>query len=192
MGLKVVTAPSTEPVTLTQAKLHCRVTGSDEDDLITQLIVAARQNAEQITGRSLAEQTLALYLDAWPQYDDIELLRPPVTSISSVQYYDTDGTLQTITSTNYALDDKRDQDVHWLLPAEDYTWPDANDVANAIIVTYAAGYSQANCPAAVKQYILASVAAYYAQREVIARSDRNPQPVKFLDGLLDRYRIVSA
>jgi uncharacterized phiE125 gp8 family phage protein len=191
MGLKVITEPTVEPVTLAEAKLHCRVTGTDDDARITTMITAAREHAEQITGRSLAEQTLRLYLDAWPEYGDVELPRPPVTQINSVQYYDTAGALQSITSTNYALDDKRDQDVHWLLPADDYEWPDVNDVANAIIIEYEAGYTAENCPAAIKQYILASVAAMFDQAAALARSDRNPQPVKWIEGLLDRYRIVS-
>ena len=60
MGIKVVTPPATEPVTLAEAKLHLRVDGSDEDALITRLISAAREQCEQELGRALADPTVDL------------------------------------------------------------------------------------------------------------------------------------
>ena len=103
MGLRVTTEPTVEPVTLTEAKLQCRVDVADDDALITRLISAARSRAEQITQRSIAEQSLTLYLDEFPT-DAIELLKGPVNTITSVKYYNDAGVLTTITSTNYALD----------------------------------------------------------------------------------------
>lgn len=45
----------TEPVTLEQAKLHVRSDAPEDDALLTRLIVAARQEVENITGRELSE-----------------------------------------------------------------------------------------------------------------------------------------
>lgn len=45
-----------EPVTLEQAKTHLRVEHDDEDDYILSLISAAREYAENFTGRLLAER----------------------------------------------------------------------------------------------------------------------------------------
>lgn len=188
MGTVVTTGPSVEPVTLAEAKLHCRVDVSDDDALITRLISAARSRAEQITQRSIAEQSLTLYLDEFPT-DAIELLKGPVNTITSVKYYDDAGVLTTITSTNYALD--ATQATAWVLPAYGYSWPSTQDVGNAVRVEYTAGWAPASVPADIKAWILAAVAAMYGQREAIAQSDRVPSSVRFIDGLLDRWTVAA-
>ena len=186
MGLKVITAPTVEPVTLATAKLHARVEIDDDDDLIESYISAARQRAEHLTERALAPATFCLYLDAFPA-DGIQIPRPPINAITSVQYVDGAGDLQTVDSADYALDDA--QEPAWVLPAYGYTWPTTLDVANAVRVTFTAGYTADACPAQIKAYILAVVAAMYAQREILAQADRVPKSVQFLDGLLDAYRV---
>ena len=49
----VVTPPAAEPVDLTTAKLHLRVTDAAQDALITIFIQSARGYVEQVTGRAL-------------------------------------------------------------------------------------------------------------------------------------------
>lgn len=186
MGLKVVTAPTVEPVTLADAKLHARIDGSDEDDLIEQMIVAARQNAEHITERALAPTTFCLYLDAFPA-GGVKIPMPPINAISSVQYVDTSGDLQTLDASNYSLDDA--QEPAWLLPAHGVDWPSTLDVANAVRVTFMAGYAAADCPAQIKSYMLAVVASLYRQREHIADGSRLPRSVEFLATLLEPYKV---
>lgn len=48
-----MSAPIIEPVTLEQAKLYVRSDAPEDDPLLSRLIVAARQEAENITGRVL-------------------------------------------------------------------------------------------------------------------------------------------
>lgn len=45
--------PVTEPVTLAEAKLYCRVTNTADNDLITELITQSRQMIEMATNLSL-------------------------------------------------------------------------------------------------------------------------------------------
>jgi len=83
--------PSEEPVSIEEAKAHLRVDIEDDDNLILNLITAARKKAETILKRSLITQTLIYYPDDWPDGDYIELPLPPLQSVSSVTYTDYSG-----------------------------------------------------------------------------------------------------
>lgn len=55
----------TEPVTLAEAKAHCRIQFDDFDTLISDLIVTARQDIETRLRQALITQTWRLYLDGF-------------------------------------------------------------------------------------------------------------------------------
>lgn len=185
MGLKLIATPTVEPVTLSEAKLHLRVDGSDEDALIGAQISAAREEAEQVLQRACAPQTLLLTLDAFPD-GAVLLPMPPVSEILSVKYTDEDGAEQTLAPNSYAIDDAQLE--HWLVPAYGETWPIARDEANAVRITYRAGWSQADCPASVKNWLLLRIGTLYAHRE--ADSDKPAMPSAFADRLVDRFRVI--
>ncbi len=193
MALKLITAPSTYPVTLAEAKLHCRVDIADDDTLITALITAATEMAEQKTGRAIMTQTLELTLDAFP--DAFELTRVPVQSVTSVKYYDTTGTQQTLSNTLYALDAAEDFGFAHISPVYGGTWPTTRDQINAVAVRYVAGYADAaSVPQSIKNWILLMVSTMYANRETEAYSSRavsTTVQMQFVDRLLDRYVVFS-
>ena len=129
--------PADEPLTLEAAKLHCRVTGSFDDELITQLIKTARQLAESYTGLSFAPQGFKLQVtDA---DSTITLPRGPVTEITSVTL---DGT---------AAEYTRNGDVLFL--------PNASQT---LAVEYTAGF--AACPPILLQAMLQITAQLYRHR----------------------------
>ena len=193
MALKLITAPSTYPVTLAEAKLHCRVDIADDDTLITALITAATEMAEQKTGRAIMTQTLELTLDAFP--DAFELTRVPVQSVTSVKYYDTTGTQQTLSNTLYALDAADDFGFAHISPVYAGVWPDTRDQINAVAVRYVAGYADAaSVPQSIKNWILLMVSTMYENRETEAYSSRavsTTVQMQFVDRLLDRYVVFS-
>ena len=193
MALKLITAPSTYPVTLAEAKLHCRVDLADDDTLITALITAATEMAEQKTGRAIMTQTLELTLDAFPEA--FELTRVPVQSITSVKYYDTTGAQQTLSNTLYALDAADDFGFAYISPVYAGVWPNTRDQINAVAVRYVAGYADAaSVPQSIKNWILLMVSTMYANRETEAYSSRavsTTVQMQFVDRLLDRYVVFS-
>jgi uncharacterized phiE125 gp8 family phage protein len=160
MNFKIVTAVTTEPVTLAEARLALRLTDddpTDEDSLITAWITAAREIAEHYTGRALAAQTLEAALDAFPcsadrawrlafpHGDFIDLPRPPVASITSVKYTDTAGVEQTISSSAYALSPYGLS--NRIAPTYGNYWPSTQRIPDAVRIRYVTGYGASGQPA---------------------------------------------
>lgn len=82
MPLRLFTAPSLEPVSLTEAKAHLRYEESNDDALISRCITAARQWAEKICWRGFVTQTWELTLPGFRGEDRWELpQRGPVSVI---------------------------------------------------------------------------------------------------------------
>jgi hypothetical protein len=79
MGLKLITAPSVEPLTLADAYAQCQVdlTGSPptsaHDDFFNATIPVVRQHAENELARALVTQTWELWLEDFPRalLDDV-------------------------------------------------------------------------------------------------------------------------
>jgi gp6-like head-tail connector protein len=69
-ALQIEVPPAAEAITLTDAKNYCRVEITDDDALITDLIVAAREAIEAFTGRSLVNKGYRQSLDSFPYYTD--------------------------------------------------------------------------------------------------------------------------
>jgi uncharacterized phiE125 gp8 family phage protein len=185
MGLKVITQPAVEPVTLAEAKLHLKIEidMDAEDDLIASLISAARGQCEHMLERAVALQTVTLSVDEFPA-DGIRLPMSPVVQIDSVEYVDADGTTQTMAPGDYYLDDS--QSPNWLLQAYDSDWPSARTEANAVRVTYQVGFEA--CPAEIKAWILLKVGSLYQHREGTITGTITAE-LAFVDRLLDRWRV---
>lgn len=184
MSLKVITGPSAEPVALTEAKVHLRVDGTDEDALITSLIVAARQGAEHMTGRALMPQALELALDCFPGV--IKLPRPPFVSITSIKYIDEAGVEQTLAAEDYQID-SHSEPARVLLPYGG-SWPLVRWQANAVLIRYEAGYADAAAvPDEIKSWMLLRIGMLYANRESVA-TGVSVASIPYVDRLLDAYR----
>lgn len=169
---------TTEPVTAAEVKTLLPLYGTDHDARIALLIPALRMEAEQLVQGALAVSTWQLKLDAFPA-NEIRLLWPPLTSVESIAYVDSDGNTQTLDSAAFYVDSHSEPG--WVLPASGTDWPDTYDSANAVTVSYTSGYGD-TAPAAVKLWITARIRA-----EIDGGIDDNAKAM--LNGMLDHLKV---
>lgn len=188
MGLKLITPPAAEPVSLDDLKLDLGISWADQDARLAALIASAREACEHELGRALITQTWELVLDAFPA--GIRLPYPPAQSVTSVKYVDPDGTLQTLSAPSYQLDSHSEP--AWLVPAYGYSWPATRPEPNAVRVQFVAGFGAAgtDVPENLKLWIRLQAAHFF--RNVEAASDLPLIKTPYTDRLLDRYRIYGA
>ena len=160
---KISIEPTVEPISLVEAKSQIRVDISDDDTLISSYIKASRIDCEDFLNRQMITATWELYLDFFPSI--IYLPRPPLQSVSSIKYYDSDDILQTISSSDYIVDTKSFQGR--IVEASSYSWPSTYDKPNAVIVTFVCGYGDegSDVPETFRQAIRLLVGHYYENRE---------------------------
>ena len=187
MRLLLNAPPAAGPVTLAEAKLHCKIDDAADDALVGALIQAAREQAEHETGRALMPQTWDMLLDDFPSASAIELVKPPVSAITYIKYYDAAGVLQTFASADYALD------ASGLLPrvllGYGKSWPSVRAQQNAVQIRIACGYADAAAvPGAIKQWMLLNIGHWYQNREAVNIGNIVTR-MPFIDGLLDPYRL---
>lgn len=170
MSLTLITAPTVNPLSLDEAKNHLKIDDdlTDDDALVQALIVSVRTHLDGysgILGRAMTTQTWRLDISSFREWIDIPL--PPLQSISSVKYYDTNGTLQTVATTVYEtiLGGTSGGYVHLL---GDQTWPTDMDTdrAEPIQITFVAGYGDSwnDVPEGLRLAMSMMVADLYENR----------------------------
>lgn len=194
MGLVLTTAPALEPVTVAEQKLHSRIDTDADDTLLTAMITAARQALETETNRQFITATYTYTLEGFPgSYGAILLPRPALQSVTTVKYYDSTGTQQTLSSANYQVDTSSEPGR--VAPAPLLSWPSVQaDRYNAVEIVYTAGYgsSAGNVPQELRQAIMLLVSHWYENRET-QRFGNIAADIAFgLDRLLWHYRIAEA
>lgn len=193
--LRVVTQPTSEPITLVEAKAHLRVDFEEDDPYIQGLISAARYYAETFQNRTLAPTTFEYILDCFPRrqlgYSNgsdyiggskpIRLPRMPLIALESVRYTTMDGVTYDLDLTKYVV--KADGDI---LPSWGKYWPiDILTTGDAIKVRFTAGYTKEDVPPTTKQGILLLVGHWYENRETVYMGAKVPASIPFgADSLL--------
>ena len=206
-GLSVVTAPTSEPITRSEAKDFLRVDTSDDDTLIDVLIETARQFCEEYIGRTLINTTYKLSLDGFIEdqvpikeglyqapYMNfykrfIPLARPPLVSVTSLKTFTDDDTESTFASSKYFVDTQREPGRIVLRDGE--TFPTSLRVANAVEITYVGGYGSSanNVPSPIKVGMREHITYLYEHR-----GDVEPNLANFpliAKQLYQPYRVLS-
>ena len=201
MALKISTEPTVEPVSLALAKSHMRLDDDEqsEDTLINGYITTARKDCEKFQNRSYITQTWELWLDEWPDEDYIELPMPPLQSVTSVKYYDTDDTAHTLYSseegeeeTDYMSVDNKDQYKPKVFLKYGQSWPSTTlRPHNGICVIYVAGYGDeaSAVPYNIKAAMLLLISHLYEHREDVVVGTISSEMPKGADHLLSKERV---
>ena len=161
------TPPTGEPVTLAELKAHMRVDYSDEDDLITALGAAAREQVERLTGCRLMTRIEKMLLDRFPDACGIVIPAAPITAIGAVTYYAADGSSQVFASSNYVAD--FNGPVGKIVLKSGITWPVLGSEArpvNAVEVAFTSGYATIDAvPPSLKLAVKLLAAHFFENRE---------------------------
>lgn len=192
----LVSAPAVSIVTVDEAKQHARIDSDIEDSLIEAKIAAVvgyLDGWSGILGRCLINQTWRIDRPAFPACDWIRLPLAPVSSVSSVTYYDTSDASQTLATSAYS-GPFPDAIGPYLRLKWGQTWPSTYERDDAVSVTFVAGYGAAASavPAAIKAAALLMVGDLQEFRETavmgVSSSDVRMSPT--VDALLRPYRRV--
>ena len=213
-GIKIITPPEFEQITLAEARLHLRLDDDGDspavhpdDPWLTGVgIPAAREYCEGWLGRALAPQTIELALDSftapihaewsgctlsWPASQTrIPLPMPPVPSVTSVKYYDASGD-NTLATSAYHFDDYDPA----IVLVDGTSWPTTSVRPNAVRIRYRAGYSLPGespdtnpLPIALKAAMLLVLGALYENRENAAADQLTDIPLG-AQALMMPYRV---
>jgi len=168
--------PAAEPVTLAELKAHLRLSHDGEDDLLSGLIRAAREDIERATGLALVEQGWRLVLDDLPAGGCVTIARHPVREILSVTAYGTEGEASLIPATAYEAD----------LVSRPARLVFSQAISplrtmNGIEIDFTAGFGEAgpDVPDLLRRAILILAAHWYEFRTGFAAAD---QPVSYPPG----------
>jgi hypothetical protein len=179
--------PAVEPVGLNEAKAYLGVLDSAEDNLISNLIAAARQAVEQYCGRVLISQSWRLTLDTWPQEaivngglrDDgallaanhrlgggvvaIQLPKPPLQAVLAIRVYSAAGPAATIPASNYVVDGAATPGR--VVMTSGASLPVIGHTARGLEIDFTAGYGATanDVPAVLRQAVLQAVKALYGR-----------------------------
>lgn len=194
---QLVTPPASEPVSLADAKAQMRIeSGFTADDaLISGLVTAARLACETTLRQSFLATTWRYYADAFPwgggYYNrtirqmgegpswlptagggTIQLPWCPLASVSSIQFLDFTGTLQTVSPSLYTISPGSPGRIQ---PVYGKVWPIPAPLVDAVQVQFTAGYDALpspigpqSVPVNIQLAIRMLAAHYYENREIAA------------------------
>lgn len=188
MALLLVSQSSYSAVATADIVASLGLNVSDFDTTIADLIGSACDYIEGETSRSLRVQTWTETYQWFPLYNTspwyntyalrLELSRNPVTSVTSVQYYDSNNTLQTLAADQYQLI-KPTKLAAWIQPATSF--PVAYLRGDAVQITYV---TAATTNLVAKQAVRALVSHWWNNRQ----DDMSTIPEGF-ERLLGRLRV---
>ena len=166
MNLKLLLAPSGEPVNITEVKEHIRgFAGSGEDSYLSALITSSRLEVESFLNRALITQTWDLFTDRIPKTGIFEIPMPPLVSVSNITLFDIQDSGTVFASSNYLVD--INSNPGRIALNDGHVWPTTTlRPINGFKVQFIAGYGEkASVPEVIRQAMFLIIAHNYKNRD---------------------------
>jgi len=160
-----VTAPTAEPLQVSEVRRHLSLDDSFYDDYLSSLIEVTRATVEAETHRQLVTATYDMATDQLPAgTETLYLPFGQLQSITSITYTDTAGATQTFSSGDYDVSIAREPGT--VRPAYGEVWPAARAQQEAATIRFICGYGAASAvPQAIKHAMLLLIGHYFNNRE---------------------------
>lgn len=130
--LHTVSRDYSDLMSLEDAKTWLRVEGTDDDSVIAAMMSGVFTYAENYLNATVGSNVYVQTQDTFDETEYIKLMRPPVDSITKIEYVDLDGTTQEVDSSLYKLN--KDQGYIYLKAGE--KWPEIADEPFAVKIYY--------------------------------------------------------
>jgi uncharacterized phiE125 gp8 family phage protein len=190
---RLITAPTDEPLSIAEARMYMRDPEVTPDSEVLFFIRSARRQVEHKTQRAMMPQTWELVSDRFPPYcyteelwrTYIQLPHPPIQSVTSVTYYDSNNDVQTFAAASYVLDAMSGR----VILAPNTSWPSTYGRYDAVVVRYVAGYANADAvPEDIKHYMKLFIEASDKNRSLVQDTVGEKSLTPFAERSLDPYR----
>jgi len=171
MRLIMVDPPAVEPLTAAEARARLNMGDEVTDEVMEVYIKTARQRidgADGYLGRALITQTWMANFNCFPTCEGgkIRIPLPPLQEVTEISYLDADGVPMVIAEEDYQVVQGPRP---YIVPAHGLTWPTVTSRADAITITFIAGYGDdgSSVPEPIRTAIV------LAAGHINSRSSRN-------------------
>ncbi len=167
--VKRTVAPTLRPVSVDQLKTHLHVSGTSEDEIIAIYLDAAIAASENKLQTAIMDSRFTLYAKSFCQWTSLQ--KKYVSAVNSVKYYDSTGTLTTISQVNYSVQDFKVPNVLYF--NNDYTFPSTDGREFPVEIDFNAGFlSASGCLPNIRDAVFLEAADRYENRQNELAGDR--------------------
>ena len=116
ISVQIDSTTGSEIVSSSELKSYARIETSDDDTIVANMIVSARQKCEAIINRDIVAKTRSLFIsnlntsgeygNLYKRRSKIVLPYAPISAITSVQTQASDGSLSSINYESFGLEDR--------------------------------------------------------------------------------------
>jgi uncharacterized phiE125 gp8 family phage protein len=166
MMLTLLGGPALEPVSLAETKAWLRLDSSDDDPLLSALIVSARMTLEAYTRRFFVTQSWRMSVDSWPasamRRRILAIPLAPVIGVAAIRIFDEADTETTLATDAYRAAPAQDRGRIVFTEAP----PPPGRANDGVEIDVVAGYGDAasDTPEPLRRAMLALVAHWHENR----------------------------